>query len=135
MPPPQPLGHGVVHLRRRRAQVRADRLRRRLQNRKMVAALMEGVARLLGGQQQAPAGGQGDAARVLARHPPAPDTAPAPPATPRASTAAMAEISSSGTGVALSSRVGKSLAQSRLQLPLRVAGQRRQIDAQHLRPA
>ena len=66
----QPLGQRVVHLVRRRGEFRGDRLGRRLQRREMVGALVEEVPRLLVRQQDAPAGGQRDAARILPRHAP-----------------------------------------------------------------
>jgi len=54
------------------AHLSTNPLGRLLQRREMIGAFVECVPRLLGGEQQAPPRGEGDAAGILARHPPGP---------------------------------------------------------------
>ena len=126
---PQPLGNRMVGLGRHRIQPGRHRLGRTLQLGKVVAPLMEDVARLLVGQQDPPPARQRQPARILARHPPRPVERQHAPRRIRVRRHALQLGIRHRLGA--QQRIGEHLAQPELQLALLRTGQGGQIHPQH----
>jgi len=117
----QPLGDSVAESGACGGPLGGDPFGQRLEQRKVVGVLLEEVARLLGGQDHATAAGQGDAARVLLRHPPGAVECQHRPRDGGRAAGQRLHVGL-GDGVKAEQRVGEHLTQPGLQLALGAAG-------------